>query len=40
MQLNISDNLVKKQSFWHKNEQDQIINKEDITKKNFDEQKN
>ena len=31
---------MKTQSFWNKNEQDQTINKEVITKKNFDEQKN
>ena len=31
---------MKKQSFWNKNEQDRTINKELITKKNFDEQKN
>ena len=30
---------MKKQSFWNKNEQDRTINKELITKKNFDEQK-
>ena len=30
---------MKKQSFWNKNEQDQTINKELITKKNFDEKK-
>ena len=30
---------MKKQSFWNKNEQDRTINKEIITKKNFDEQK-
>ena len=29
---------MKKQSFWNKSEQDQTINKEVITKKNFDEQ--
>ena len=29
---------MKKQSFWNKNEPDQTINKEVITKKNFDEQ--
>ena len=38
--LYISENLVKKQSFWNKNELDRTINKEIITKKNFDEQKN
>ena len=30
---------MKKQSFWNNNEQNQTINKEVITKKNFDEQK-
>ena len=40
IQLYFSENLVKKQSFWNKNEQDRTINKELITKKNFDEQKN
>ena len=31
---------MKKQSFWNKNEQDQTINKEVITTKNFDETNN
>ena len=30
---------MKKKSFWNKNEQNKTINKEVITKKNFDEQK-
>ena len=39
MKLYISENLVNKQSFWNKIEQNQTIDKEVITKKNFDEQK-
>ena len=38
IKLYISENLVKKQSFWNKNEQDRTINNEVTTKKNFDEQ--
>ena len=38
IKLYISENLVKKQSFWNKNEQDQTINEEVMTTKNFVEQ--